>query len=143
MCQPKQGGQTKVFQFPRDSQWQGQGWGSTQHGQCSQHLHEEGVELVCAQRIRAGDAPAAESSCSREVPCQCRGEGSGGTASTFPWAALGFQLGGKAGKELADGRDETSSGDARESQESTLAKEGDRWQKNGGRDEMRHQVIIQ
>lgn len=49
---------------------------------CSQHQCGEGVELVCAQRIRAGSAPAAESSCSREVPCQ-RGVISEGTAS-FP-----------------------------------------------------------
>lgn len=50
--------------------------------QCSQRLCGEGVELECAQRIRAGSAPAEESSCSHEVPCQC-GVFSEGTAS-FP-----------------------------------------------------------
>lgn len=37
-------------------------------------------------------------------------------ASQAPlWSALAFQLGGKAGEELADGRDETPSGGGRAS----------------------------
>lgn len=39
----------------------------------------------------------------------------GGITSTSPWAALAFQLGGKAGEELADGRVETPSGGGRAS----------------------------
>lgn len=107
-------GGLRCFNSQETLSGRGQGRGSPQRGQCSQHLRGEGVEPVSAQRIRAGDAAAAEGSCSHEVPCQCGGA-SGDTASTFPWAALGFQLGGKAGEELTDGRDETPSGDARTS----------------------------
>lgn len=62
--------------------------------ECPQCLRGKGVEPVYAQRIRAGDASSAESSCSCKVPCQCVFF-SGGTAITFPWAVLGFHLVGK------------------------------------------------
>lgn len=99
----------------------------------SQHLRGEGVEPLCAQRLRAGNAPAAEGSRSWQVPCRC-----GGRLGALQAPSPGLFL--ASSREGRQARSWQMEGmkllqEVLGRHQKAHCQECDRWGKNEGRDE--------